>query len=259
MFYLAKFSGVLVAPLTWVLALWILCGISAWARRSRTAVVCAVSGFALLLIASLPATARLLATHLERRYPAVTPVQAPSADAIVVLGGAVSGASAPARPTLRLGPASTRLWHAALLHRAGKAPWVIVAGGNQPGHESEQVEAEAMAEVLTALGVPPDAIRAEKASRNTWENARNSLPIVKSLKARKVLLVTSAIHMPRALATFEKAWAGSGIEILPAATDVAAGDRAPPLKLWIPDASALAFVTRALREYAGLLAISTMR
>ena len=73
-----------------------------------------------------------------------------------------------------------------------------MAGGNQPGQEHEQVEADAIVEMLGVLGVPREAIRMEGQSRNTRENAVNSLPLVQSLGARRVLLVTSAVHMPRA-------------------------------------------------------------
>ncbi|MEJ6021320.1 YdcF family protein [Ramlibacter sp. PS4R-6] len=257
-FHLAKLTAWLIAPLTWVIVLWVVCCAFLFARRVRAAATAGCLGLAVLWIASLPVVAHALAAHLEGQHPALTAAQTATADAIVVLGGAVSGAHPPVRPTLQLGSSSTRVWHAAQLYRAGKAPWVIVAGGNQPGRELEQIEAEAIVEVLAALGVPRHAIRAEKGSRNTWENAANSLGMVQSVPARRVLLVTSAMHMPRALATFRKAWAGTGIEIVPAATDVVRETSGTAPKLWIPDASALAFVTRALREYAGSLVISTM-
>lgn len=256
MFELSKIAGLLLSPLTWVLALWLLSGTCFLLQRKRWAVGLACTGFATLWAASLPVVAHALAAPLEDKYPALPAQVAPSADAILVLGGALSGAHPPRRPTFNLGPAAGRVWHTAQLYRAGKARWVIVAGGNQPGQELEQVEADAIVEMLGALGVPGGAIRMEGLSRNTRENAVNSLPLVQSVGARRVLLVTSALHMPRALKTFAAAWSGSGIELIPVTTDVEPEIPRFLLRPWIPDASALAFVTRIIKEYAGGIALA---
>lgn len=258
MFELSKLAGYFLAPLLWVFALWIGAAASLLLHRRRWALGLASTGFTLLWVASLPVVAHALAAPLEENYPALTADAAPSADAILVLGGALSGAKPPQRPTFSLGPAAGRVWYTAELYRAGKARWVVVAGGNQPGQEDEQTEADAIVEMLGVLGVPREAIRMEGQSRNTRENAINSLPLVKALGARRVLLVTSAVHMPRALKTFQKAWAGAGVELVPATTDVEPETRGFLPKVWIPDASALAYVTRLIKEYAGGLALDIM-
>jgi len=54
------------------------------------------------------------------------PDQAPQADAIVLLGGGLSGARPPERPGFDLGSAADRVWYAAALFKAGKASWVLV-------------------------------------------------------------------------------------------------------------------------------------
>ena len=258
MFELSKIAGLLFSPLTWVLTLWLLSAACFGLQRRRWAVGLACTGFATLWVTSLPIFAHALAAPLEDKYPARTAQTTPSADAILVIGGALSGARPPRRPTFNLGPAAGRVWHTAELYRAGKARWVIVAGGNQPGQEHEQVEADAIVEMLGVLGVPREAIRMEGLSRNTRENAVNSLPLVQSVGARRVLLVTSALHMPRALNTFAKAWAGSGIELIPATTDVEPETPRFLLKRWIPDASALEFATRTIKEYAGAVALDLL-
>jgi uncharacterized SAM-binding protein YcdF (DUF218 family) len=258
MFELAKFAGYFISPLVLALASWLLAGLCLLKGRRRWALGLAVTAFATLWFASLPVVAHLLAAPLEDEYPARTVAATPSADAIVVLGGALSGASPPRRPTFNLGPAAGRVWHAAQLYRAGKARWIVVAGGNQPGQEREQVEAEAIVEMLEVLGVPRQAIRREGQSRNTRENATNSLPLVQSLGAKRVLLVTSAVHMPRSMKTFRRAWSGSGVELIPATTDTEPETPRFLLKMWIPDASALAFVTRLIKEYAGGIALDMM-
>jgi uncharacterized SAM-binding protein YcdF (DUF218 family) len=194
-----------------------------------------------------------MAHALERRYPALPVAQAPHADAALVLGGVVGAAQPPERPHFNLGSAADRVWHAAALQRAGKVRWVLLAGGNQPGFEAVQPEAETMREMLLVLGVPAAAIRMEGKSRNTAENAQQSRILVQQVQARRVLLVTSALHMPRAMAIFTEVFADSGVELLPAGTDVEAlaGDLHPVWQ-WLPDAGALAHSSRAIKEYLGL-------
>lgn len=258
MFEFAKAAGYLLSPLTLVFGLWLLAAVCLLLRRRKWALGLACMAFALLWVASMPIVAHALAAPLEEKYPAVTVDASPAGDAILVLGGALSGASPPRRPTFNLGPAAGRVWYTAELYRAGKARWVVVAGGNQPGQEGEQIEADAIVEMLGVLGVPRHAIRMEGLSRNTRENAANSLPLVQALGAKRVLLVTSAIHMPRAVKTFTKVWSGSGVELVPATTDVEPETHRFMVKLWIPDASALAFVTRIIKEYAGGLVLDIM-
>ena len=145
------------------------------------------------------------------------------------------------------------------MYRAGKARWVVVSAGNQPGESAAQVEADAILEMLNTLGVPNSAIQMDDTSRNTIENARKSRKLLDGLGARRVLLVTSAQHMPRAMKTFSSVWAGSGIELIAAATDVGivlGGSYS--IWQWLPQVGALAGTTQSLKEYAGMLALDMM-
>ena len=256
LFELGKVVGWLLSPLTLALVCWILGLLLVWRRRLRLGLVVGALGAVWLWAVSTPLVAHSLAHQLERRYPAVLREQTPRADAIVVLGGALSGAFPPERPTFDLGSAADRVWHAAALYRAGKAPWVLVSGGNQPGTDGMQVEAEAIRSMLMTLGVPDSSIRLEGGSRNTLENARETLKLIRAIGAKRVLLVTSAMHMPRALKTFRSALQETGVGVLPASTDVEGLPATlPPLSRWIPDADALALSSRAIKEYEGLAAL----
>jgi uncharacterized SAM-binding protein YcdF (DUF218 family) len=118
--------------------------------------------------------------------------------------------------------------------------------------EDGRVEADAICEMLVTLGVPSTSIRSERASRNTQENAQLGRPLLDQLQARRVLLVTSALHMPRALKIFGKT---PGIEWIPASTDAEVYSLDASLARQIfPSASALERTTRAIKEYTGLLA-----
>jgi uncharacterized SAM-binding protein YcdF (DUF218 family) len=157
-----------------------------------------------------------------------------------------------------LNGASSRVWYAAELYRAGKAKWIVVAAGGQREFANEQVEADAIAEMLTVLGVPASAIKLDPQSRNTRENAANARTLLAQLGANRVLVVTSAQHMSRAVKTFRKVWANSDIELIPAPTDVEITQTRNTLLLWIPSPNALVSVSKALKEYAGMAVLDIM-
>ena len=199
-----------------------------------------------ILIVWLPATTLVaipLAGSLEARHLPEPVSEVPTADAIVVLGGS-AGAAHPPRLAPDLHAASDRLWHAARLYRAGKAPVVIASGGG----EDTPAEAPVMREVLTAWGVPDSVIVEEPRSQSTYENARYTAEILAERGGASVLLVTSAMHMSRAQATFR----AMGVEVHPSTTDVRITSETE-YSLW-PDVEALAATTRALHEYAAILA-----
>ena len=82
-----------------------------------------------------------------------------------------------------------------------KAPLLLLSGGSL---WTRPTEAEQMRGVLSEWGVPDGAMILEDESRNTRENAVASLRLMQQRGLRRALLVTSAFHMPRALAIFQK-------------------------------------------------------
>ena len=115
-------------------------------------------------------------------------------DAIVVLGAAL-------RPGGRPSPALVRrIETAARLFAAGRAPRVLVTGG-APGGGAVS-EADAMRRALLAQGVPEAAILVEDRARDTLENARFSIPILRSVGVSRAIVVTDGVHMRRALSLF---------------------------------------------------------
>jgi uncharacterized SAM-binding protein YcdF (DUF218 family) len=89
----------------------------------------------------------------------------------------------------------------------------------------------------------------ERASRNTHENAVLTGKMLSSRGIERIILVTSAWHMRRAEAAFQQL----GIEIIPAPTDFEAVPRPMSLRRLLPDATALLYSTKAIKEYLGLL------
>ena len=193
---------------------------------------------------STPAASLWLRAGLEARYPPLALQAVPSAQAIVVLGGALSPPSA-GRPWPDLSAAADRVWHAARLFRARKAPLVLMSGGHDPAL-SLTSEAHAMRDFIQDLGVPSAAVLLEPDSRNTRENAQFTAVLLRQRQVNSVLLVTSALHMRRALAHFK----GQGLQVVPVATDHSPL-AAPGLAGWLPDAGALDGSGRAFKELIG--------
>lgn len=82
-----------------------------------------------------------------------------------------------------------------------KDSYIIVSGGNPKSHKTE---AKAMKNWLVRKGVPQYRIIEENKSKDTVENAINSMNIVNKEKFQSVTLITSDIHMKRALILFKK-------------------------------------------------------
>jgi uncharacterized SAM-binding protein YcdF (DUF218 family) len=209
---------------------------------------------------------RLVSMHLVRWLEWQVPPLSEStlaneegaADAIVVLGGGTRQQLAP-RPWHEVGEAGDRVIYAARLYQAGVAPKVLVSGAegslSNPGLTSEST---VMADMLVFFGVPREAILLENRSRNTYENAVESAGILAAEGLNRVVLVTSAMHMPRAYGVFLK----TDLTVLPAPTDylLTHSDwvfyRQPDLGLQLinllPKAEYLEMTEKALKELIGI-------
>ena len=243
--FLTKVLSLFIHPLSLGLLL-LVAGLVAAHWWPRVGLVGLVLGLLVLWVPSTPVFSDWLQGTLESRYPPDSVEVAPTADAIVVLGGAV-GAPQPPRAYPDLNDASDRVWHAARLYRAGKAPLIIAAGGTLPWKDQQFREAPVMQRLLKSWGVPPDSVLLESSSANTYENAKFTSVLAAERGIDRVLLVTSALHMRRALATFRQA----GVNAVPAATDYGVVEGTTTVLSLLPSASALAGSTAAIREYVG--------
>jgi uncharacterized SAM-binding protein YcdF (DUF218 family) len=217
-----------------------------WRLISRMALILVVI---LLWLPSMPVTANLLALRWEAAYPAIAVNDLPPADAIVLLGGFIEQPLPPrVEPDLKDGV--DRLFEAAQLFHAGKAAHIVVSAGNLPWDRIIAPEAHWIGQFLGELGVPADAVVLESKSRNTHENAAFTAPILAARGWRTVLLVTSADHMPRAMAIFRK----TGIAATAATTDVYGHEPLYDNVLdFLPDVTALEETSNVLKEMIGLV------
>ena len=220
----------------------------AWLRMTRPGLILCFTLVAVLWVASTPLVARFLLGTLERQYPAQAVDAYAAADVAVVLGGGISVATQ-TNPYPDAGDAADRVLHAMRVLRAGKAGRLLLSGGSVFDAGAPVTEADAMADLLQSLGVERGLLVLERNSRNTRENAVETARLWKAQGYGSGLLITSASHMPRALAAFRAA----GLDLVPAATDAIADRYRKPYPLAIlPDVESLEASTRAIKEWLGL-------
>ncbi len=173
-------------------------------------------------------------------------IRADAADAIVVLGGKMYQ-DAPEYGGDTVGGAMLeRIRYTAWLHHRTGLP-VIISGGRPYGGIG-QSEAEVAAKVLKQEFWVDKILAQEKQSKTTWENAVNTKEILEQLKINKIILVTSAWHMPRAIDSFNRV----GIYPMPAPTAFSPTQPPPDeLRTWLPSMDSLNDSYWALHEHIG--------
>lgn len=244
----------LASPLGLCLTLLVIASLS---RRWRGALV--VMSTLLLATASLPWTAHQLTLGLEQRARALQ-AEAPAAcqrpatqggpALAILLGGSTRPAAPPERLMPDLNTAADRLTEAArLLHQQPKLR-LMVSGGRMIGaNPSIASEAASMKQLLVGLGIEPDRIIEEDASRTTRENAARVAAMLPTLDS-PVILITSATHLPRSVRNF----AAAGLTLCPHAADFRAGLGDLPLRAWlIPREYALLDTSSATKEWLAAL------
>lgn len=236
-------------------------------HRRRWAPWLSSAGLALLWLAATPLVSRELLWGLEEQATRLTPRTLPRADAVLVLGGGLRPALAPRR-RVELAEAGDRLLTGIDLLRQGLAPVLVVSGGRVSFTSSDPAppEMDAAARLAQELGVPAGRILRNAGlepdgPRTTAEEAQAIARLAKQQGWRSLLLVTSATHLPRALASFQRHLpADSGVRLIPVACDYQLPQRdqigrttaASAVLSLLPNADSLASTTAALKEHIGL-------
>lgn len=252
---LSKILSLLIYPLGLATSLLIVGLVSLYRRKGRlnkTVIVTLSLALMILLSSSNYVISNVLVRSLE--FQNIPMGELPSVQAIVVLGGGTKPLISP-RPWVEVAEAGDRILYGSRLLLQGKAPLLIVSGGRAEWMgEGGNPESEDMAIFAQALQVPASAIIQDPTSLTTYENAVNVKQIMQQRQIQKILLVTSALHMPRSLAIFRKL----NIDAIAAPTDFLTvnntndkGFLGSLLDL-LPDVDALKNTTNALKEYIGL-------
>lgn len=208
----------------------------------------AAVGFALITFTPLSS---LVALPLEERF--AKPSLPEHIDGIIMLGGGVNPSLSLERNEPSLNNAAERVLAFADLIRRFPAARHVFTGGTGQLFGPEATEDVPLKAALVQAGIDPDSVAYENQSRNTWENAVFSQRMVQPRAGETWLLVTSAMHMPRAVGIFRKV----GWPVLPYPVDYRTRPGARTYVRFDLDLQ-LETLRDSAREWVGLVAYRAM-
>jgi uncharacterized SAM-binding protein YcdF (DUF218 family) len=211
-FILSKILGFFALPSNLLIGIGLVGLILLCTRFTRLASWLVVTSLVLIALFGLSPLGNALILPLEQRFPAWDASRGPP-DGIVVLGGVIAEDVSAARDAVALNEAAERITVAAELARRYPRARIVFSGGTNALIFDAGAEAAFAVRQLEALGVAHERITAEEQSRNTIENAVFSRLLANPKPGERWLLVTSAYHMPRAMAVFRAA--GFAVEAYP--------------------------------------------
>jgi uncharacterized SAM-binding protein YcdF (DUF218 family) len=218
-----------------------------WQRLARRLIWGAVIA---LLICGLSPISDAMIQPLEERFGrADLERDGKAITGIIVLGGGEDSRIV-GRPELApLNEAAERYTEGVALARRLPQARLIFSGGSGVLVGAHQVEADMAQRLFVALGVAADRIALESKSRDTYENAALTASMVKPQPGERWLLVTSAVHMPRAMGCFRRA--GFAVEAWP--VDYRTSRRLEWVRWPGSIADGLKRIDAVTREYVGLV------
>ena len=237
MIYINKILPIIVSPLGLITILLFL-GIF------RKKMLPSVVGLMFLLILSLPVVSGYLIKLLEQSYTPTNPNEIVSADTVIVLGGMVRPIKHNSGLQYEFSEAVDRIIAGINLLKTGKAQKIILTRGKLPWSKG-MPEGEFLAEFIKSQGIDPNRILLTGIVQNTDDEAK---AISKMLpKNSKVILVTSAFHMPRAKKVFQN----HNVKIVPYAVDFRSSTKKLDVLDFLPQAYAFKDSNFYFREIIG--------
>ena len=240
MLFLHKLLPLIVSPLGLVSFLLL---VSVLIRRRGPAVV----GVLLLLVSALPLTSDRLWEALEAEYPYRPIESVENADAVVVLSGMLGGIETDEGVVTQWGDAD-RFMTGVDLVKAGKAPLIIFTRGQWPWLNLPP-EGEVLARRAISMGIREKQILLTGIVTNTADEAAEVKTLMEFGGMRRVILVTSSYHMPRAVMLFDRA----GVTSVPYPTDFKSSGGHIDWMSLVPSAGGLYLTSEAIRELIGRL------
>ena len=237
MIYLNKILPLLVSPLFFVLILIIL-GIFLRSKKIG------LFGIAILIFCSLPIISNNLIAYLEKDYSLQNTSTIDEADAIVVLSGMLTTIKTESGYEYEFGGAVDRILAGIDLYKDAKAPILILTRGKLPWSLGKP-EGEYLKEFATEFGIPKENILLTDNVQNTDQEAKSVKKLLN--QNNKIILVTSAFHMPRAKKVFEAA----GIKVIPFPVDFQNQESKLTFIDFIPSAGAFFSTSHFVREMIG--------
>ena len=246
MFVLSKIALIVLNMGVWLLVLLLGGTALLWTRWRRVGRWILTGTCLFIAVPSILPIGQMMIATLEDRFPVVEEIKGP-VDGIVVLGGTVQQLVTKYRRQPALTDGAERLTEFVALARRFPAAKLVFSGGSGLLTHQDVKETDTARLFFRQLGLDTTRILFEGDSRNTYENALYSYRLAKPKPDERWLLVTSAMHMPRAVGAFRKA----GWTITPFPVDFHTYGPAQR-SFGFNMLSGLGSLAPALREWAGL-------
>ena len=238
MIYLHKILPLLISPLTLIIFILVI-GITFKSKKFT------ISGVIILLICSLPIVSKKLINYLEINYKPIQASNIDKADAIIILSGMINAINTIDGYKYEFNNSVDRFISGINLFKNNKANFIVFTRGKYPWSVGKP-EGEYLKELAISYGIPENNILLTENVENTDQEAK----AVKKLfpqKNSKLILVTSASHMPRALKVFQAA----DLEVIEYPVDFKSNSNNFTIIDLIPSAGALGGTSYFVREMIG--------
>ena len=237
MIYINKILPIIVSPLGLIIVL-LFFGIL------RKKMLHSLFALTVLIILSLPIVSNHLIKLLEQNYTYSTPNEIASADTVIVLSGMVKPIKRNNDIHYEFSEAVDRIFAGINLLKGGIAQEIILTRGKLPWSLGIP-EGEFLAEFVQSQGIDPNKILLTEIVENTNDEAKaisRMLP-----KNSKVILVTSAFHMPRA----QKVFQNQNLKVIPYPVDFRSSEKKIDILDFLPQANAFKHSNFYFREIVG--------
>lgn len=202
----------------------------------------------ILYVTSIPLVGYTMMKHLESLYPFTDLSKVPPGDAIVVLGGVLGPLPLP-NQLVNLNEANERLEAGIRLLQHGKGKWLVFTGARTPWIKQEKSEGEYLRDIAIERGLPAQQLMVTEVVGNTEDEARVIAEWMRVRQWKKIVLITSAWHMPRAARLFSR----RGVQFFPVTVDFLMGkDQSFTFLDLLPSSQGIRLTETVIREWYGM-------
>lgn len=208
-----------------------------------------LSGACILYFLSLAPVSNTLVYSLESQYKSLPEENVADVDIVVILGGGVYLSNEFHKSPEASGVTYSRLFNGVEIFKQSRARILVLSGAG--GGKNNETEAEVMKKLALMLGVPEDKIITEPTSQNTMEQAIELAKLFPPKENKRIGIVTSALHMPRAVQAFQERFPKKNIVPIPVGYISSSPEYS--LNSFVPTADAFMASTDAIHEEIGMI------
>jgi uncharacterized SAM-binding protein YcdF (DUF218 family) len=242
-YLIQKIVGRLLMPMGMLWAALFFASIWFFVHKNRRGALMSALVWTSVTLAGSPFIGGWLISSLEQPFAKIDVYQEAPFDAILVLGGGVSGGGNYAQ----LSESGDRPIVAARMYNRGLSKLLVTSGSSIPGINTQIDVAATTSIIWRDLGIPDSAIVRVPDPKNTSEEIKAFAQMAGPEGWKRIGLINSAFHMRRALKLAET----NGLVVTPLPTDFKGSRHYEGILSWIPDANGFMKTQKACWEYLG--------